>query len=105
MLRLDRILKRLPTIWRYRRELFHAMRDIASARVNTEGVVWVPLSALERRTTIASLRIVTSQQSRAAGVEWHDAALGVARRIELVDVATRGEVMAAERQRTSPMFV
>ena len=97
--------RRLGQLWHHRREVWCILRDTGAACVDSNGVVYVPTSALERRVAIMLIKIgMQAMQSQVRG-DWESAALSVIRRLDVADVATRGEVMAAERQRTSAMFV
>lgn len=97
-----RVLKRLPQLWTHRREVWWAIRDTGSARVDNRGVVYIPMTFIERRAVVMLLRNTCAVQQRACNMDWHQAALAFARRIEVADVATRGEVVKAEARQERP---
>ena len=94
---LYRALKRLPLLWQYRREVWQIIRDTGSATVDAGGIVWIPTSSVERRCVAAMLKNVCREQQQAKGWHWHNACIAFARRLEMSDVATRGEVVEARR--------
>jgi hypothetical protein len=89
---ISRALKRLPQLWRHRREVWWAIKDAGSARVDRKGIVWIPTSDYERRVASMMLNWAAQAEFVQKNPQVADVVRSFARRLAMADVATRGEV-------------